>query len=1205
MKNKYLKLFLLFISIFCFTLNVKAVTTSGTSENVKIYKDKCSQKSCTNEDNSKTHQKSQAIGFFTAKSSWYKETYHKNPNFLYVSTIGKFIIESSDTGKKDVAYCLQMGKDGPDKSDNNINYKLITTIDVTKCKKIADPDIKYGACGLAEIMYQINETNNYSSLKNNDDASYGVITTVMRMWLTFLKYSKTGLYGNSYKDVGNYYIISNIDRSGWEYFHDDEEKGLYYQIVLRYLNNKTKMLTSKCEYFENRDRKLPEGYQGYKRMDTGENFKCSDFKTATLDSRISAVYNLFSYLVQHRNDKIQDGRFGNTERANVSVNYKGKEQASEEAAKKQIWNVKFTASLGTTVSKYFKANCDPTKEKGCTTLITVKDAYDKTIGYCSGNDIHDGKTCYRITKIDNNKDSSGKDSYVYTFIIHNYKVCELSERTDSYSVTASKPKVEFKYKESNAFARFRIYSRSSGSKAEQLLATYIDGNNFDTKTGTLEGDERTHVYPININDVNCQQSCESGDVCDDLNKKTDIKASSSGTTEIKDECNNSSNSGANSFEERTISDPDMACILNNCDTNETFNYNRGSKLNTNFSNEGICKSYCREEVKFYVPSPVSVNAGMQFTLDLGKTLKMQKAIDDQVAEGKKLTAVVVRFTQCTTVLDGKKYNQKLNAYRDQYYEAKYDYDYPYEYRDHIIPQDEKNLEAAKKSRDSICASASSCKSNPDDEDSVKRCSSLRSSCSSANANVSSLQTKLDNDRNIWANHQNWYNNNPKKIYNLRVNKEYCLLDTNDELKSYISNINDDRVTKSTQTSLRDKVTDYGKETSSGTKMEVTYDEDEKYSEGYNPTIDSVTKQVKLAENVNQSNNKKKESVKWCTDDCYEYEKTTTESTCKTNVRESFKDNSNETRVNDLYKHKYSKYNYLKLKGYVKDIENIYSTMVVKFQTDYFMNKSYSYENFTGIVKDTNSVSGNKNYHKLSDNSYPVSIDRDTESNNNIKYKFSDLYPTKKSSQVTFEKFEYKCYYNVYNTIKKNNCSITNAANKIDITQCSNKCFTMTSNGYSTVDSNCVAWNTNNSKKGLGIVYRNVNLKNMFPVTRENRSNWYNSDLVKVPYLRGTIEKSDNVNVGSLVNVTKESGNNIYNDSHLEVSYKLTTETIKSIKEYNKKEQSNGGYLNETLIDCGDDKVSHPSGATYYKCKGSSFLNMLDDTNGWNAKVGGN
>ncbi len=1176
MKNKYLKLFLLFISIFCFTFNVKAVTSSGTSENVKIYE----------VTDSSGKQIRQWIGTFNTYIKQYKQ------NFDFAYRTGRFEIYNPKTDKTDTAYCLQMGKTGP----TGQNYKLVESIDITQCKKIADPNVKYGACGLAEIFYKIQSDDEYKSLRD-DKTSYGVITTVMRMWLTFL--ANPTRYG--YKDVAKHNIFSdmektpNLDRDG-DYYFQGKFAGIYDKMVYEYLKNNNSD--------PKKQRFLSSSYSSDKRyigMDGGDYLKCSE--PDSLVTRVNQVYSLFNHLVKDRNETIQDGRFGNTEKANIKVDYKGKEQASEEAAKKQIWNVKFTATLGTTVSKYFKTNCDPTKEKGCTTLITVKDAYDKTIGYCSGNDIHDGKTCYRITKIDN-KGSSGKDSYVYTFVIHNYKVCELSERTDSYGVIATKPKVEFKYKESKAYARFRIYSRSNGSKDEQVMATYIDGNDFDTKSGTLEGDDKTHEFPININDVNCQQSCESSDVCNDLNKKTDIKSSSSGATDIKDECSNSSNSGANSFEERTISDPDMACILNNCDTNETFNYNRDSELNANFSNEGICKSYCREEVKFYVPSPVSVNAGMQFTLDLGKTLKMQNAIGDQVAEGKKLTAVVVRFTQCTTVLDGKKYNQKLTAYRDQYYEAKYDYDYTYQYRDHIIPQDKKDLEAAKKTRDSVCASASACKSDPDDEDSVKKCNNLRASCSSANSNVTSLQARLASDENTWANHQDWYNNNPKKIYNLRVNKEYCLLDTNDELKSYISKINDDRVTKSTQSSLREKVTSYGNNTSSKTKMEVTYDEDEKYSEGYNPSIGSVTKQVKLAEDVNQSNNKKKESVKWCTDDCYEYEKTTTESTCKTNIQNSFKDNSNATRVNDLYKHKYSKYNSLKLKGYVQD-KNIYSTMVVKYQTDYFMNKSYSYENFTGIVKDTNSVSGNKNYHKLSENSYPVSIERDTESNNNIKYKFSDLYPTKKSSQVTFEKFEYKCYYNVYNTIKKNNCSITNSAKKIDITQCSNKCFTMTSNGYSTVDSNCVAWNTNNNKKGLGIVYRNVNLKNMFPVARGNRSNWYDSDLVKVPYLRGTVEKSDNVNVGSLVNVTEESGNNIYNDSHLEVSYKLTTETIKSIKEYNKKEQSNGGYLNETLIDCGDDKVSHPSGATYYKCKGSSFLNMLDDTNGWNAKVGGN
>ena len=1195
MKNKYLKLFLLFISIFCFTFNVKAVTSSGEGDKVTIYK----------VTDSSGNQKQQFIGTFKTYN------YDIKDNIQYAKSIGLFNIYNPNTKKSDVAYCLQMGKNGPTGQE----YKLVESIDITQCEKIADPNIHYGACGLAEIMYQINETDNYPNFKNKDNESYGVVTTVMRMWLTFL--ADPARYG--YNDVGKHNIFPDIDgddpsidRSGDYYFpkqkiNGTQVKGIYDKMVYEYLkknkNGKrtyTKYIKSDC-YYKNDD-DCNRSKCAF-RMSSTVWHNC--YESSKYQSRIDAIYSLFGHLIDERNKTIQDGRFGNIEKANVKVDYKGKEQASEEAAKKQIWNVKFTASLGTTVSKYFKTNCDPTKEKGCTTLITVKDAYDKTIGYCSGNDIHDGKTCYRITKIDN-KGSSGKDSYVYTFVIHNYKVCELSERTDSYGVIATKPKVEFKYKESKAYARFRIYSRTSktGLAKDQVMATYIDGNDFDTKSGTLEGDEKTHEFPININDVNCQQSCESSDVCNDLNKKTDIKSSSSGATDIKDECSNSSNSGANSFEERTISDPDMACILNNCDTNETFNYNRDSELNTNFSNEGICKSYCREEVKFYVPSPVSVNAGMQFTLDLGKTLKMQNAIDDQVAEGKKLTAVVVRFTQCTTVLDGKKYNQKLNAYRDQYYEAKYDYDYTYQYRDHIIPQDKKDLEAAKKARDSVCASASACKSDPDDEDSVKKCNNLRASCSSANSNVATLQTILTNDQNTWANHQDWYNNNPKKIYNLRVNKEYCLLDTNDELKSYISKINDDRVTKSTQSSLREKVTSYGNNTSSRTTMEVTYDEDEKYSEGYNPSIDSLTKQVKLAEDVNQSNNKKKESVKWCTDDCYEYEKTTTESACKTNIQKSFKNNSNDTRVDDLYKHKYSKYSSLKLKGYVQD-KNIYSTMVVKYQTDYFMNKSYSYENFTGIVKDTNSVSGNKNYHKLSENSYPVSIERDTESNNNIKYIFSGLYPTKKSSQVTFNKFEYKCYYNVYNTIKKNNCSITNSAKKIDITQCSNKCFTMTSNGYSTVDSNCVAWNTNNSKKGLGIVYRNVNLKNMFPVARGNRSNWYDSDLVKVPYLRGTVEKSDNVNVGSLVNVTEESGNNIYNDSHLEVSYKLTTETIKSIKEYNKKEQSNGGYLNETLIDCGDDKVSHPSGATYYKCKGSSFLNMLDDTNGWNAKVGGN
>ena len=1201
MKNKSLKLFLLFISIFCFTFNVNALTKSGSNSNVKLYKVKCYKSNLKGGKNpvagcyytDPEMPVSQTIGIFRG---------HTDGKFRFAQTAGLYKIKNTTTGKTDVAYCLQTGRTEP----TNQNYTL-KTVDLSKCDTIGGKStdgksIPYGACGLAEIMYQIKNAKEYKDIRQ-DIKSYGIVTTVMRMWITFLNnperydYSSTGLGTTN---------ISSVDRDGTYFFplskkynlNGEQFYGTYDYMVYNYLVNNTEILESECVY------------------NGGKNWEVDAFRVNTKEStwhqceeqgqyafRINAVYKLFKYLVDNRNSGYTTAEkeflFGGDEKTNIKVTYSGKEKASEEAAKKQIWNVKFKVNLGTAVSEQFKAKCNPEKEKGCTTYIQVKDASGNNIGYCSGNDIHDGKTCYRITKI-NNEDSSGKNSYVYDYVIHNYKVCDTTSKTDSYGVTMTKPKIEFKYVDTTSYSKMRIYTGTSDYiiKNYQIMATFIDDENFDDnstdekpnpKTGTLNGEEKFHEYEIPITDVNCQKLCDSSEACSDLSKKTDIKSSSSGATEIKDECNNSSNSGANSFEERTISDPNMACILNNCDTNETLNYNRDSELNVNFSSEGICKSYCREEVKFYVPSPVSVNAGMQFTLDLGKTLKTQKAIDDQVAEGKKLTAVVVRFTQCTTVLNGKKYNTQLNTYRDQYYKAKNDYDYPYEYRDHIIPQDEKNLASAKKSRDSICASVDS-----DDEYSVKK-------CSDANSKVSSLEAQLAADKTTWANHQNWYNNNPKKIYNLRVNKEYCLLDTSDELKSYISNINDDRVTKSTQTSLRDKVTSYGSSTSSKTKLEVSYDEDEKYSEGYNPTIGSVTKQVKLDE----KDTKKKESVKWCTSNCYEYNKTTTESTCNNSTENSFKDTSNDIRVNDLYEHKYSKYSNLKLKGYVKNIENIYSTMIVKYQTDYYMNKSYSYENFTGIVKDSNTVSGNESYHKLSENSYPVSIERDTESSNNIKYKFIDLYPTKKSSQVTFENFEYKCYYNVYNTIKKNNCSITNDAKEIDITQCSNKCFTMTSDGHSTVDSNCVSWNTNNTKKGLGIVYRNVSLKNMFPVARGNRSNWYSADSVKMPYLRGTVEKSDNINVGSLVNITEESGNNIYNDDHLEVSYKLTTETIKSIKEYNKNAQSNGGYLNETLIDCGDDKVTHPSGATYYKCKGSTFLNMLDDTNGWNAKVGGN
>ena len=170
MRNKLLKLSLLSITIFCFISSIDAAPTSsgsstGTATIVYSY-------SSIYGDESPAGYK-QPMGCFDANG--YNTKMH---------SIKKYKITSSKTGKKDIAYCIQEAKEAPDSS---IKYTLNTEIDVRKCKSIGDKSVPYGACGLAEIMYQINETNNYTKFKNNDSKSYGVITTVMRLWLNYLK----------------------------------------------------------------------------------------------------------------------------------------------------------------------------------------------------------------------------------------------------------------------------------------------------------------------------------------------------------------------------------------------------------------------------------------------------------------------------------------------------------------------------------------------------------------------------------------------------------------------------------------------------------------------------------------------------------------------------------------------------------------------------------------------------------------------------------------------------------------------------------------------------------------------------------------------------------------------------------------------------------------------------------------------------------
>ena len=307
---------------------------------------------------------------------------------------------------------------------------------------------------------------------------------------------------------------------------------------------------------------------------------------------------------------------------------------------------------------------------------------------------------------------------------------------------------------------------------------------------------------------------------------------------------------------------------------------------------------------------------------------------------------------------------------------------------------------------------------------------------------------------------------------------------------------------------------------------------------------------------------------YCKNDCYKVNKTKDEESCKANLN-----NFTTTKPSN---------------GDIKDGDVIYSTLLIRVQNDYYVGNQFSYEPITG------KVSMNNRTTKIPKYSYPVSIE--TESGKyNINYKFTNI---SKDSSTGFDTFNYGCYYNVYNTTKKNDCGYTKDG-KVDFSMCSNACYEIDDEGNTVIDKNCINWKSSN-KHGLGITYRNVSLKNLFPVARNSRNNWYREEEVNNPFAikNGIIVNSEKIKVGTLIDKTEETGNNIYNKDHLESSYYLSTETIKEIKKYNK---DNGNtYLNDTADKC--IPVSRVGGGTYYRC-GSFFLNELK--NKYNAKVGGN
>lgn len=561
--------------------------------------------------------------------------------------IHHYTITNSTGSSSSNAYCIQPSKQWPgSSSQTSLNYTLNRTVDVRKCKSIGDRSIGY-SCGLAEIFYQAKEGSmKYLANENN---TYNIIGAALRMWVVYW-YKFT-----NYRNMAGIEQESVCGEAGAECVTGNEyaSKPVYYNTV----NAVTMGYTgSSCKNVS-------------KKYGNGSNHGILCWNDESSKYYVQNIIKLFNYVRLHQNDKIQDNRFGAVDDSFDIKTYIKEKQKLETAKNAQTkWNMTIDVRVDENVKKQVIAKCNSKDESNCRSIIEVIDAYGESIGYCKGNDINEGKSCYRINFNDPDYTVSGKDSYLFTFKVYNYKVCVLTSKEGQVGLYLTKPGITFKLKGGAlGFATVRQYIHSSSPAGRQVMMTYIDDyKKFDGAEVNIPGKTLEYHFPFDLSDISCDpsdaQNCDPNKNCTSLDKQTDIKGNDGKSNNVSDVCEGTSNDAGKEFSYRTIEDPQMSCIINNCDTAATEEYDVTNKVS---ANPAFCKVYCRDEVRFYIPSPTSVLAGMQFRFDLGKSLIQYGAIDKQVKDDKKLTAVVVRYKQCTSVFNKSAYDALDNSDKDK------------------------------------------------------------------------------------------------------------------------------------------------------------------------------------------------------------------------------------------------------------------------------------------------------------------------------------------------------------------------------------------------------------------------------------------------------------------------------------------------------------------------------------------------------------
>ena len=237
------------------------------------------------------------------------------------------------------------------------------------------------------------------------------------------------------------------------------------------------------------------------------------------------------------------------------------------------------------------------------------------------------------------------------------------------------------------------------------------------------------------------------------------------------------------------------------------------------------------------------------------------------------------------------------------------------------------------------------------------------------------------------------------------------------------------------------------------------------------------------------------------------------------------------------------------KGTITIPTNTFATKVYSIEHDYYNDKKYSAQAYTGTALEEGAVTAEKTSTPLADYVYPVSSSlktnlSDGENSYGVNFHYTNITNKKLKDFSTSE----KCLFKVYNRTTAYDCKITDSKGNVDLSKCRDTKYEVT-NGVPKIDeNNQIEWVLTN-KKQYGYVFRNIDLANPFPNKLKNRTSVINWTEADIKAIQDTAEKI------------------FTNGDYLDYSYTLTTQTIKQIKAYNDRQKKSGGYLNNTLEKC--------------------------------------